>query len=110
MAERLIPAKVYLTLQELDELRELARDEGQTVSAVIRAKLGLPFIRRDAPDGNTNRRKTKTQTKTVEPATSYPVSSSHPKGAMVTRVASRESGSLISLYSKALTAYDGVWE
>ena len=47
---------VYFTEEEYAELKAIADDEGVTISAVLRAKLGLDYKRRGAPQGNTNRR------------------------------------------------------
>jgi hypothetical protein len=47
---------VYLTAEEYAPMKALAEDEGVTVSAVLRAKLGLDYKRRGAPVGNANRR------------------------------------------------------
>jgi hypothetical protein len=47
----------YLTTEEYAPLKALAEDEGVTVSAILRAKLGLAYKRRGAPTGNANRRK-----------------------------------------------------
>jgi hypothetical protein len=47
---------VYLTAEEYAAMKAEAEDEGVTVSAILRAKLGLAYKRRGAPAGNTNRR------------------------------------------------------
>jgi hypothetical protein len=48
---------VYLTTEEHDRLKTAADDEDVTLSAMLRAGLGLPYRRRGAPAGNLNRRK-----------------------------------------------------
>jgi hypothetical protein len=47
---------VYLTDEEYAAMKAEAEDEGVTVSAILRAKLGLAYKRRGAPVGNANRR------------------------------------------------------
>ena len=47
---------LYLTAEEYALMKAEAEDEGVTVSAILRAKLGLAYKRRGAPAGNTNRR------------------------------------------------------
>ncbi|MGH9833022.1 MAG: hypothetical protein ACRD9Y_08395 [Blastocatellia bacterium] len=47
---------IYFTEEEYAELQAIADDEEVTLSAVLRAKLGLTYKRRGAPTGNTNRR------------------------------------------------------
>lgn len=56
MNERLYKLTVYLTAEEYAVMKAAAEDEGVTVSAILRAKLGLSYKRRGAPAGNTNRR------------------------------------------------------
>lgn len=46
---------VYLTPEEHAALQAEAEDEDVTVSAILRAKLGLAYKRRGAPTGNANR-------------------------------------------------------
>ncbi len=46
---------LYLSAEEHAEVKALAEDEGVTVSAVLRAQLGLKYKRRGAPKGNMNR-------------------------------------------------------
>ena len=52
---RLKTVSVYLSEGEYREVKALADDEGVSVSQVIRAKLGLPYSKRGAPEGNRNR-------------------------------------------------------
>ena len=47
----------YLTEEEYEEMAWLAADEEVSLSAVVRAKLGLSYRRRGAPEGNSNGRK-----------------------------------------------------
>lgn|GEM_PF-4100192 len=47
---------LYLTEEEYAEVAAIAEEEEVSVSAVVRAKLGLRYRRRGAPAGNTNRR------------------------------------------------------
>ncbi len=56
MSTHLKKVTVYFTEEEYAELKAIAEDEGVTVSAVLRAKLGLDYKQRGAPQGNTNRR------------------------------------------------------
>lgn len=56
MKNPLYKVTVYLTAEEYAPLKALAEDEGVTISAVLRAKLGLDYKRRGAPVGNANRR------------------------------------------------------
>lgn len=56
MKSPLYKVTVYLTAEEYAPLKALAEDEGVSVSAVLRAKLGLDYKRRGAPVGNANRR------------------------------------------------------
>ncbi len=56
MSGRLHKVTVYLTAEEYAVMKAEAEDEGVTVSAILRAKLGLAYKRRGAPAGNTNRR------------------------------------------------------
>jgi hypothetical protein len=51
----LVSAKVYLTVGEFNKIKALADDEAVTVSAVLRARLGLKYISRGAPLKNQNR-------------------------------------------------------
>jgi hypothetical protein len=48
---------VYLTTEEHARLKAAADDEGVTLSAMLRAGLGLTYRRRGAPAGNVNRRR-----------------------------------------------------
>ena len=56
MSSPLHKVTVYLTAEEYAAIKAEAEDEGVTVSAILRAKLGLAYKRRGAPVGNTNRR------------------------------------------------------
>jgi len=56
MSRPLHKVTVYLTAEEYAVMKAEAEDEGVTVSAILRAKLGLAYKRRGAPAGNTNRR------------------------------------------------------
>jgi hypothetical protein len=56
MSSELNKVTVYLTAEEYAMMKAEAEDEGVTVSAILRAKLGLSYKRRGAPEGNTNRR------------------------------------------------------
>lgn len=47
---------VYLTEEEYGVIKAEAEDERVTVSAMVRAKLGLSYKGRGAPVGNRNRR------------------------------------------------------
>jgi hypothetical protein len=47
---------IYFTEEEYRALQAIAEDEEVTLSAVLRAKLGLAYKRRGAPRGNANRR------------------------------------------------------
>jgi len=57
MSRPLHKVTVYLTAEEYAVMKAEAEDEGVTVSAILRAKLGLAYKRRGAPTGNTNRRR-----------------------------------------------------
>ena len=46
---------IYLTIEEYAAVEAIAREEEATVSAVLRAQLGLSYRRRGAPQGNRNR-------------------------------------------------------
>lgn len=48
---------VYLTTEEHARLKAAAEDEDVTLSAMLRAQLGLAYRRRGAPAGNVNRRR-----------------------------------------------------
>lgn len=48
---------IYLSEEELAPLQAIADEEGVTLCAVVRAKLGLTYRRRGAPSANTNRLK-----------------------------------------------------
>lgn len=54
---------VYFTAEEYAGIKAIAEDEGVTVSAVLRAKLGLDYKRRGAPEGNAHRRAANTGTR-----------------------------------------------
>jgi hypothetical protein len=56
MRRPLIKATVYFTEDEYQAFKAIAEDEAVTISAVLRAKLGLGYQRRGAPQGNSNRR------------------------------------------------------
>jgi hypothetical protein len=56
MSTALNKVTVYLTDEEYAAMKAEAEDEGVTVSAILRAKLGLTYKRRGAPAGNANRR------------------------------------------------------
>ena len=56
MSSPLHKVTVYLTAEEYAVIKAEAEDEGVTVSAILRARLGLAYKRRGAPPGNTNRR------------------------------------------------------
>jgi hypothetical protein len=56
MSRALKKVTVYFTAEEYAPLQALAEDEEVTLSAVVRAKLGLSYKRRGAPAGNRNRR------------------------------------------------------
>jgi len=58
MSSGLNKVTVYLTAEEYARMKAEAEDEGVTVSAILRAKLGLSYKRRGAPVGNANRRST----------------------------------------------------
>jgi hypothetical protein len=49
------PVMIYLTEEEYREFAAEAEDEGQSLAALVRARLKLPFLRRGAPLGNRNR-------------------------------------------------------
>jgi hypothetical protein len=49
------PVMIYLTEEEYQEFAAEAEDEGQSLAALVRARLKLPFLRRGAPLGNRNR-------------------------------------------------------
>lgn len=56
MKSDLRKATIYLTQEEYNSIEIIARDEAVTISAVLRARLGLDYRRRGAPEGNRNRR------------------------------------------------------
>jgi hypothetical protein len=56
MSRPLKKVTVYFTAEEYAPFKAIAEDEEVTLSAVLRAKLGLGYRRRGAPEGNTNRR------------------------------------------------------
>lgn len=49
------PVTIYLTEDEHRKFAAEAEDEGQSLAALVRAYLKLPFLRRGAPQGNRNR-------------------------------------------------------
>jgi hypothetical protein len=49
------PVMIYLTEDEYQEFAAEAEDEEQSLAALVRARLNLPFLRRGAPLGNRNR-------------------------------------------------------
>jgi hypothetical protein len=49
------PVTIYFTEDEYQEFAAQAEDEGQSLAALVRARLKLPFLRRGAPQGNRNR-------------------------------------------------------
>ncbi len=49
------PVTIYLTEDEYQEFAAEAEDEEQSLAALVRARLKLPFLRRGAPLGNCNR-------------------------------------------------------
>ena len=51
---------IYFSEEEYAPLQAIADEEEVSLSAVVRAKLGLAYKRRGAPSGNANRR-TKTR-------------------------------------------------
>lgn len=55
MSTALNKVTLYLTAEEYALMKAEAEDECVTVSAIVRAKLGLEYKRRGAPAGNTNR-------------------------------------------------------
>ncbi len=55
MINELRKVTLYLSAEEHAEMKALAEDEGVTVSAIVRAQLGLAYKRRGAPKGNMNR-------------------------------------------------------
>ena len=48
---------LYLSDEEMAAVQAVAEDEGVTISAVLRAQLGLGYRRRGAPEGNANRQR-----------------------------------------------------
>jgi hypothetical protein len=52
---KLKPVTIYLTEEEYQEFAAEAENEGQSLAALVRAYLKLPFLRRGAPQGNRNR-------------------------------------------------------
>ena len=55
MIKELRKVTFYLSVEEHAGMKALAEDEGVTVSAIVRAQLGLAYKRRGAPEGNRNR-------------------------------------------------------
>lgn len=55
--ENLKPITAYFSPDEYQQVKEEAEDNGVTVSALVRAKLGFPVTQRGAPEGNKNRQK-----------------------------------------------------
>lgn len=58
---------LYLSAAEHAGVKALAEDEGVTVSAILRAQLGLEYKRRGAPEGNMNRANRRARVTTREP-------------------------------------------
>jgi len=57
MRKNLRKVTLYLSEEELAEVKAVAEDEGATISAVVRAHLGLAYKGRGAPQWNTNRQR-----------------------------------------------------
>jgi hypothetical protein len=57
--ENLKSITAYFSPEEYDQLKAEADDNGVTVSALVRAKLGFVVTHRGAPEGNRNRAKDK---------------------------------------------------
>ena len=57
MRKNLRKVTLYMSEEELAEVKAVAEDEGVTISAVVRAHLGLAYKGRGAPKGNTNRQR-----------------------------------------------------
>ncbi len=57
MSTQLKKVTIYLAADEYARMKTLAEDEGVTVSAIMRAKLGLSYKGRGAPEGNLNRQR-----------------------------------------------------
>jgi hypothetical protein len=55
--ENLKSITAYFSPEEYDQVKEEADDNGVTVSALVRAKLGFAVTHRGAPEGNKNRQK-----------------------------------------------------
>lgn len=55
--KNLIPITAYFNREEYEQVKAEADDNGVTVSAFVRAKLGFPVTHRGAPEGNRNRAK-----------------------------------------------------
>ena len=57
MRKNLRKVTLYMSAEELAEVKAVAEDEGVAISAVVRAQLGLTYKGRGAPKGNTNRQR-----------------------------------------------------
>jgi hypothetical protein len=55
--ENLKSITAYFSSEEYDQVKVEADDNGVTVSALVRAKLGFAVTHRGAPEGNKNRQK-----------------------------------------------------
>jgi hypothetical protein len=55
--ENLKPITAYFSPEEYQQVKNEADDNGVTVSALVRAKLGFAVTHRGAPEGNRNRAK-----------------------------------------------------
>jgi hypothetical protein len=51
------PITAYFSPEEYQQVKNEADDNGVTVSALVRAKLGFAVTHRGAPEGNKNRAK-----------------------------------------------------
>ncbi len=60
MTRQLRKVTLYLSTEEHAEMQALAEDEAVSISAVLRARLGLAYKRRGAPEGNMNRQSSAT--------------------------------------------------
>jgi hypothetical protein len=56
MKSNLKKVTIYLTAEEYQSIEKIASDEAVTISAVLRAQLGLSYRRAGAPLANRNRR------------------------------------------------------
>ncbi len=55
MTNQVRKVTLYLSAEEHSAVQALAADEGVSMSAMLRAQLGLAYKRRGAPEGNRNR-------------------------------------------------------